>query len=81
MTVRPARIIIGKMNTYTAVVKNDSAWWYGWIEEVPGVNAQEATRDELLVALRECLAEAAELNREDALEAAQDDYTEEPIAL
>ena len=45
------------------------------------MNAQEATRDELLVALRECLAEAAELNREDALEAAQDDYTEEPIAL
>ncbi len=65
MTVRAARITMREMKTYTAVVKNDGAWWYGWIEEAPGVNAQEATRDELLV----------------ALEAAQDDYTEEPIAL
>ena len=26
---------------YTAVVKQDDAWWIGWIEEVPGVNCQE----------------------------------------
>ena len=23
---------------YTAVIKQDDAWWIGWIEEVPGVN-------------------------------------------
>ncbi|TVR06795.1 MAG: type II toxin-antitoxin system HicB family antitoxin [Spirochaetaceae bacterium] len=69
------------MNNFTAVIKQDDQWWYGWIEEVPGVNAQEQSREELLVALRECLAEALEMNRRDALEAAEHGYTEEPIAL
>ncbi len=69
------------MNNYTAVVKADGQWWYGWIEEIPGVNAQEQSREELLVALRECLAEALEMNRRDARESAERDYTEEPIAL
>ena len=37
------------MNTqYTAVVKQDGAWWIGWIEEVPGVNCQEQTYQELI---------------------------------
>ncbi|NBO66811.1 MAG: type II toxin-antitoxin system HicB family antitoxin, partial [Acidobacteria bacterium] len=42
----------------------------GWVEEVPGVNAQEASREELLESLREVLREALEFNRKDALEAA-----------
>jgi len=45
-------------------------WWVGWVEEVPGVNAQEASREELLESLREVLREALEFNRKDALEAA-----------
>ena len=45
---------------YTAVVKQDGPWWIGWIEEVPGVNCQEATRDELLKSLRVTLSEAFE---------------------
>lgn len=69
------------MINFTAVVKHEEGWWYGWIEEVPGVNAQEQSRDELLVALRECLTEALEMNRREALESAEKDYTEEPIAL
>ena len=32
---------------YTALVKQEGNWWTGWIEEVPGVNCQERTRDEL----------------------------------
>lgn len=72
---------IYRMNAFTAVVKNDGTWWYGWIEEVPGVNAQEATREELLVALRECLSEVFEMNRKDAIALAEDDFSEEPIAL
>jgi len=36
-----------------------------WIEEVPGVNCQESSREELLVTLRIALAEALELNRTD----------------
>jgi predicted RNase H-like HicB family nuclease len=68
-------------NTYTAVTKQDGGWWIGWIEEVPGVNCQERTREELLVSLRTTLAEALEFNRQDAIQAAAPDYTEEPVTL
>ncbi len=50
-------------NVYTAVVKQDGDWWIGWIEEVPGVNCQEASRDELLVSLKVTLEEMLELNQ------------------
>jgi len=33
------------MSEYTAIVKQDGDWWIGWIEEVPGVNCQESSRD------------------------------------
>ena len=65
---------------YTAVVKEDSGWWIGWIEEIPGVNCQEATREELLESLRLTLREALELNRSEALSAAGDEYEELEIA-
>lgn len=55
---------------YTAVVQRRDTWWIGWIEEVPGVNSQGATREELLDNLRTALEEALELNR-DAQVAAQ----------
>lgn len=52
-----------RMNpTYTAIVKNDGDWWIGWIEEVPGVNAQEKTKADLLQSLREILHEALEFS-------------------
>jgi len=46
--------------TYTAVVKRVDAMWIGWIEEIPGVNCQEYTREELLETLRitrDCIKE------------------------
>ena len=58
------------MNEYTTVVKQDGDWWIGWIEEVPGVNCQEASRDDLLETLKTTLREALELNRRDAKAAA-----------
>ena len=58
------------MSQYTAVMQESDGWWIGWIEEVPGVNCQEATREELLDSLRETLREALELDRGDAGEAA-----------
>jgi predicted RNase H-like HicB family nuclease len=67
--------------SYTAVVKQDEGWWIGWIEEVPGVNCQEATRDELLETLRITLAEALELNRAEARRAAGEEYEELQIAV
>lgn len=54
-------------NTYTAVVKQDSGWWIGWIEEVPGVNCQEPTREALLETLKVTLREALDLNRQPAI--------------
>lgn len=53
-------------NSYTAIIQRDSDWWIGWIEEVPGVNCQEPTEELLLVSLKQTLAEALELNREQA---------------
>lgn len=67
-------------NEYTAVVKHDGDWWIGWIEEVPGVNCQEPTREELLETLRVTLAEALEFNREDARRMAGAGFEEALIA-
>ena len=69
------------MNQFTAVVKQEGEWWIGWIEEVTGVNCQEATREELMETLKITLKEALEFNREDALASAGDDYQEEQIAI
>jgi len=66
---------------YTAVVKQDNGWWLGWIEEVPGVNCQEKTREELLETLRITLREALEFNRNEAKDAAGPNYEEELIAV
>lgn len=41
------------MNEYTAIITREDDWWIGWIEEIPGANAQEKTREELLVSLKE----------------------------
>lgn len=64
---------------YTAIVKKDGDWWIGWVEEIPGVNAQEATKEELLISLREALKDILELNREDARKAAIGNYEEVPL--
>jgi len=66
---------------YTAVIRRDGDWWIGWIEEVPGVNCQEASREELLESLRITLREALEFNRQDAIAAAEGVYQEERVAV
>jgi len=68
-------------NAYTAIIKQDKGWWIGWIEEVPGVNCQEKSRELLLESLRETLQEALEFNKKEAISAAGNHYSEEPIAL
>jgi len=67
--------------TYTAVLKHQAPWWIGWIEEVPGVNCQEATREELIESLRVTLAEALDMNRADARRAAGKGFEELPTAV
>ncbi len=66
---------------YTAIVKQRGAWWIGWVEEVPGVNCQEQTREKLLESLRVTLREAIEFNRQDAIASAGTGYEEEKIAV
>jgi hypothetical protein len=51
-------------NKFTAVIKQDGEWWIGWIEEVPGVNCQEATRDVLIDSLTVTLREALDFSRD-----------------
>ena len=62
--------------SYNAVIRQDGPWWIGWIEEVPGVNSQGATRDELIDNLQEALGEALELNRDEARRAAGGSFEE-----
>ena len=64
---------------YTAVVKQSGEWWIGWIEEIPGVNCQERTHEELRQSLAETLSEALDFSRREALAAAGDDYQEEKL--
>ena len=68
-------------NTYTAIIKSDGDWWIGWIEEIPGVNCQEATRKELLESLAITLKEALEFNRLEAILIAGSHFSEELIRL
>lgn len=69
------------MQEYTAIVKRAGGWWIGWIEEVPGVNCQERSREELLETLTITLGEALEFNRQAALAAAGDGYTLEKVVV
>jgi predicted RNase H-like HicB family nuclease len=50
------------MQEYTAVIKQQDDWWIGWIEEVPGVNCQERSVEELRTSLREALREAIRMS-------------------
>lgn len=68
-------------NEYTALIQESDGWWIGWIEEIPGVNCQESSYEELLESLRITLQEALEFNRQDAIAAASENYREEKIAV
>jgi predicted RNase H-like HicB family nuclease len=37
---------------YRAIVKPSDGWWIGWLVDLPGVNAQERTRDAVIESLR-----------------------------
>ncbi|MBW2448911.1 MAG: type II toxin-antitoxin system HicB family antitoxin [Deltaproteobacteria bacterium] len=36
---------------YRAILKEVDDWWIGWLVDLPGVNAQEKTKEELTEAL------------------------------
>ncbi len=45
---------------YRAIVKQSEGWWIGWLIDLPGVNAQERTREALIEALKEGAREMLE---------------------
>ena len=53
--------------TYSACIRKDGKWWYGWVEEIQGVISQGKTKRELLSNLQSALSEVLEMNREQAL--------------
>ena len=48
---------------YTAIIKQENQWWIGWIKEIPGVNCQETSQEELLKSLKITLQEALVFNQ------------------
>jgi predicted RNase H-like HicB family nuclease len=50
------------MANYTAIVQQEGEWWIGWVEELPGVNSQGRTRDELLGNRQDALQDALEID-------------------
>ena len=37
---------------YRAIIKKSEGWWIGWLVDLPGVNAQEKTKAEVLKSLK-----------------------------
>nr|VFK77675.1 MAG: Uncharacterised protein family (UPF0150) [Candidatus Kentron sp. SD] len=66
-------------NKYTAIITKDGDWWLGWIEEISGANAQEKTKEELLISLKEAARDIIELRRNQTIIEIENDY--EKIAL
>ncbi len=52
------------MERFTAVFEQDGDWWIGYVEELPGANAQGRTLAEARESLREAVQLIIEANRE-----------------
>ena len=39
---------------YRAVIKKSGDWWIGWLVDIPGVNAQEKSKEKLIESLKIC---------------------------
>jgi predicted RNase H-like HicB family nuclease len=56
-------------NEFTAIIEQDSPWYFAYCAEVPGANGQGKTREECLANLREAIALVLEHRREESLRA------------
>ncbi len=52
------------MEKWTAVFEQAEGWWIGYVEELPGANAQERTLEEARASLREAVQLVLDANRE-----------------
>ena len=66
---------------YTAQIQHRGEWWIGWVREIPGVNCQERSREELLETLKITLLEALEFEAEEAAHQIEDEYEVVKIAV
>jgi predicted RNase H-like HicB family nuclease len=51
-------------NRYTGMFEHVDNWWTGFVEELPGCNVQERTRDEARASLKEAIQDVLQANRE-----------------
>lgn len=66
---------------YTAQIHHRGEWWFGWIREIPGINCQERSREELLDTLKITLLEAFEFEVEEAATQIEGEYEVVRIAV
>ena len=66
---------------FTAIIKQDGDWWLGWVEQVPGANAQERTKEEVIISLREAARDILEVHSEQARKQAENNYEEIALAI
>jgi transcriptional regulator with XRE-family HTH domain len=52
------------LGAFTAVYQRDGNWWVGYVEELPGANAQGESLEEARESLREAVSLILEANRE-----------------
>lgn len=68
-------------HVYTALIQQRGEWWVGRIQEIPSVNCQEKTRDELLDTLKVTLGEILEINQEEVISLVENGYQAVAIQL
>ena len=70
------------MIRFTAIYKKRGRWYLGWVEEIPGVNAQGRTLKEVKENLKEALLLILETNRFlNRKEISKDKVIREPLSV
>lgn len=67
--------------TFHASYKKDGDWYIGWVEEIPGVNTQGKTLQEVRENLKEALELVLETNRELSRKAVSGKIIREPVSI
>ena len=66
---------------FTAIYKKRGKWFLGWVEEIPGVNAQGRTLREAKENLKEAVALIIEVNRAMTRKEISGQFIREPLKL
>jgi predicted RNase H-like HicB family nuclease len=43
---------MGEIMKFRSMIKKSGNWWIGWLIDLPGVNAQEKTKEKLMESLK-----------------------------